>query len=63
MRALDCCERLEALIHAERGKAILEKGSSVVSVGLMERLNPSVSLPPFKKPNGTTNGTTNGGGH
>lgn len=52
IRALDCCERLEGLIHAERGKVILEKGSSIVSTGLMDRLNPSISIPTFKKPNG-----------
>lgn len=58
-RGLDCCERLEALIHAERGKAILDKKSSIVSVSLMERLNPTVTIAPFK----TTNGSANGGGH
>lgn len=58
-RGLDCCERLEGLIHAERGKAILDKKSSIVSVSLMERLNPNVTIAPFKGPNGAANG----GGH
>lgn len=60
-RALDCCDRLEALIHTERGKAVAGKGDNV-AMGLMERLAPNVSIAPFKKANG--NGSTNGaGGH
>lgn len=59
-KALDCCDRLEALIHTERGKAIVGKADNV-AMGLMERLAPNVSLAPFKKANG--NGSTNGTGH
>lgn len=55
-RALTCCDRIEALIHTERGRAVTEKGGCVVS-SLMERLAPNVSLAPFKKPQ------TNGAGH
>lgn len=47
--ALDCLEKVEAHIHAERGKAVAEKGPNVVS-SLMERLSPNVSIAPFKKP-------------
>lgn len=47
--ALDCLEKIEAHIHAERGKAVAEKGPNVVS-SLMERLSPNVSIAPFKKP-------------
>lgn len=48
-RALACCDRLEALIHAERGKAVTDKGQ----VGsLMQAMAPPVNIAPFKKPNG-----------
>lgn len=50
-RALDCCEKIEAHIHAERGKALLEAGPSVVT-SLMDRMVPNVQLQPFKKLNG-----------
>ncbi len=46
---LDCLDKIEAHIHAERGKAVLEKGPNVVT-SLMDRLNPNVSIAPFKKP-------------
>jgi hypothetical protein len=63
MKALDCCDRIEALIHAERGKAIADVDRLAVPRGvtpsLVARLNPSVAVPPFKKP--AANG--NGGGH
>jgi hypothetical protein len=63
-RALTCCDRIEALIHTERGRSVMEKGSNVVS-SLMDRLAPNVTVAPFKKlqaNGGNTNGA-NGGGH
>lgn len=62
MRALDACERIEAFIHAERGKAIAARDPVAIPRGasnsLIARLNPSVNVAPFKRPNGT-----NGSGH
>lgn len=56
MRALDACERIEAFIHAERGKAIAARDPIAVPRGasnsLIARLNPTVNVAPFKKPNG-----------
>lgn len=53
-RALNNCDRIEALIHAERGKAVAEKDALAVPRGaspsLMARLNPPVTVAPFKKP-------------
>jgi hypothetical protein len=63
-RALGCCDRIEALVHTERGRSVMEKGSNVVS-SLMDRLAPNVTVAPFKKlqaNGGGTNGA-NGGGH
>lgn len=69
LKALDCCERIEALIHAERGKAIADNDRLAVPRGvapsLISRLNPSVAVAPFKKPVATAGGGngSNGGGH
>lgn len=55
-KALDACDRIEALIHAERGKAVAEKDAIAVPRGakpsLLNRLDPPVKLADFKKPNG-----------
>lgn len=55
-RALDCCERLEALIHAERGKVVSEGSTGPLNgagaASLLDRLNPAVNIAPFKKPSG-----------
>ncbi|MEN6302273.1 MAG: hypothetical protein ABFD96_06070 [Armatimonadia bacterium] len=55
-RALNCCDRIEALIHAERGKTIGEPGTGAQS--LVDRLNPPVKLAAFKKPAAAANGST-----
>lgn len=64
-RGLDCCDRIEAFIHAERGRAIAETDRTAVPRGgsrsLLATLNgdaPVVKLGDFKKPNGS-----NGSGH
>lgn len=54
IKGLDACERIEAFIHAERGKAVAA-GDDIAqprgaSQSLMNRLNPAVNIPPFKKP-------------
>lgn len=55
-KALDACDRIEALIHAERGKAVAEKDAIAVPRGakpsLLNRLEPPVKLADFKKPGG-----------
>lgn len=54
-KAGDAFERLASWIHAERGKAI-ESGDELVAfpkpTSLMAQLNPTVTVAPFKKPNG-----------
>lgn len=54
IKALECCDRIEALIHAERGKAVAEKDTLAVPRGakpsLLNRLDPPVKLADFKKP-------------
>ena len=56
IKALECCDRIEALIHNERGKAVAEKDAVAVPRGakpsLLTRLDPPVKLSEFKKPNG-----------
>lgn len=56
LKALEACDRIEALIHAERGKAVAEKDAIAVPRGakpsLLNRLDPPVKLAEFKKPNG-----------
>jgi hypothetical protein len=63
---IDCCERLEGLIHAERGKTVIESNSiSRPSGGLADRLG-TVVPGPFKKPVATAgggNGANGAGGH
>lgn len=55
-KALDACDRIEALIHAERGKALAKQDSIATPRGaipsIAQRLNPPVALATFKKPNG-----------
>lgn len=60
-RALDCCSKLEALIHAERGKVIGTEPKTGKPVSLVASLGQPVTVAPFKKA-ASTNGT-NGGGH
>jgi hypothetical protein len=52
---LDCCEKIEALIHIERGKAITDdkrRGALLnVSPALMNRVEPEVVVAPFKRAN------------
>lgn len=54
IKALECCDRIEALIHNERGKVVADKDTVAVPRGasatLMGRLNPPVKLTEFKKP-------------
>jgi hypothetical protein len=59
--ALACCDKIEALIHAERGKAVSEKQSGK-HVSLVASLGQPVTVAPFKKTNGGGNGA-NGGGY
>lgn len=53
-KGLECCDRIDALIHAERGKAVSEMGSARHETGerpsLIARLHPQIKLPPFKRP-------------
>lgn len=49
-RALSCCDKLEALIHTERGRAVADR-SQVGS--LMQAMAAPVNIAPFKKPNGS----------
>lgn len=53
MKALDCCDRIEALIHAERGKKIAEREPMAFPRGatgsLLAKLNPPVTLAKFSK--------------
>jgi len=55
-KALEACDRLEALIHAERGKAVSDNDPIAFPRGakssLLSRLDPPVKLAEFKKPNG-----------
>lgn len=55
-KALDACDRIEALIHAERGKAVADKDAIAIPRGakpsLINRMDPPVKLAEFKKPNG-----------
>ena len=57
LKALDACDRIESLIHAERGKAIAGMDTIAIPRGakpsLINRLEPAVTLPTFKKA-GTT---------
>ena len=52
---LECCEKIEALIHIERGKAISDgkRDSALrgVSPSLMSRVEPEVTVAPFKRAN------------
>lgn len=50
-RALESCEKIEALIHAERGKTISEHKTGR-SASIMDAVAPNVTIAPFKKPNG-----------
>lgn len=56
LKALEACDRIEALIHNERGKAVADKDPVAVPRGaaptLLNRLNPPVKLAEFKKPGG-----------
>lgn len=56
IKALECCDRIEALIHNERGKAVADKDTVAIPRGakpsLLNRLDPPVKLAEFKKPNG-----------
>lgn len=56
LKALDACERIEALIHTERGKIVAAKDAIALPRGaspsLLARLDPQVSLAPFKKAGG-----------
>lgn len=58
LRGLDACERIESLIHAERGKAVAAKDTIAIPRGaapsLIARLDPNVKLAPFRKPNGAS---------
>ena len=49
--ALDCLDKIEQFVHSERGKVITAP-QLVPSTSLMDRLNPKVTVPAFKKPNG-----------
>ena len=54
-RALNCCERIEALIHADRGKAVgTENKPASTGVSILAKLTPPVNIAPFKKPSGGT---------
>jgi hypothetical protein len=57
--ALACCDKIEALIHQERGRTVSDKQSNK-HVSLVASLATPVTIAPFKKANG--NGA-NGGGH
>ncbi len=50
-KALESCERIEALIHTERGKTVTE-GRTGKPASILEAVAPSVNIAPFKKPNG-----------
>lgn len=50
-RALACCDKLEALIHAERGKTVVTEGGRPAG-SLMNALSPPINIAPFKKPTG-----------
>lgn len=56
LQALEACERIEALIHTERGKTVAEKDAIATPRGatpsLLNRLNPPVKLAEFKKSGG-----------
>lgn len=56
LKALEACDRIEALIHNERGKVVADKDTIATPRGatpsLLARLNPPVKLAEFKKPNG-----------
>ncbi len=53
LKALDACDRIEGLIHDERGKAVAGMDTIAIPRGakpsLINRLEPPVSLPTFKK--------------
>lgn len=57
IKALECCDRIEALIHNERGKVVADKDTVAVPRGakpsLLSRLDPPVKLAEFKAKGGT----------
>jgi hypothetical protein len=52
-KGLECCDRIEALIHAERGRAVAVTGSLSKDgerPSLLARLQPQIRIAPFGKP-------------